>query len=134
MAPTTSSTTPREDFTRSGRRYDLLLDVAGSRSWPECRRVLARTRPWSLSAGPRPTRGPGLGHIAGVRLASLRASQKVVFFVARFTREDFLVLAELLEAGKVTPVIDRQYELAEVPAALNYLGEGHARAKVIITV
>ena len=54
--------------------------------------------------------------------------------MARFTREDFLVLAELVEAGKVTPVIDRQYELAEVPAALNYLGEGHARAKVIITV
>jgi NADPH:quinone reductase-like Zn-dependent oxidoreductase len=64
--------------------------------------------------------------VAGVRLASLRASQKVVFFVAKFNREDFLVLRELLEAGKATPVIDRQYELAELPAALRYLGEGHA--------
>jgi NADPH:quinone reductase-like Zn-dependent oxidoreductase len=72
--------------------------------------------------------------VAGVRLASLRASQKVVFFVGKFTRDDFLVLAELLEAGKVTPVVDRQYELAEVPAALSYLGGGHARAKVVITV
>jgi NADPH:quinone reductase-like Zn-dependent oxidoreductase len=72
--------------------------------------------------------------VAGVRLASLGASQKVVFFVAKFSREDFLVLQELLEAGKVTPVIDREYELAEVPAALNYLGEGHARAKVVLTV
>ena len=72
--------------------------------------------------------------MAGVRLASLRASQKVGFFVAKFTRTDFLVLGELLEAGKVTPVIDRQYELTEVPAALQYLGGGHARAKVVITV
>ena len=54
--------------------------------------------------------------------------------MAKFTREDFLVLQELLEAGKVTPVIDRHYELAEVSAALHYLGEGHARAKVVITV
>jgi NADPH:quinone reductase-like Zn-dependent oxidoreductase len=77
--------------------------------------------------------GP-LRHVAGVRLASLRASQKVVFFVANFNREDFLALRELLEAGTVTPVIDRQYELAELPAALRYLGGGHARAKVVVTV
>ena len=72
--------------------------------------------------------------MAGVRLASLRASQKVGLFVAKFTRADLLVLGELLEAGKVTPVIDRHYQLAEVSAALHYLGEGHARAKVVITV
>ena len=125
----------REDFTRSGRRYDLLLDVAGSRSWSDCKRVLGQGATLVLVGGPKtnPWTGP-LGHVAGVRLASLRASQKVVFFVARFTREDFLVLQELLEAGKVTPVIDRQYELSEAPAALSYLGEGHARAKVVITV
>ena len=54
--------------------------------------------------------------------------------MAKFTRADFLVLAELLEAGRVTPVIDRQYQLTEVPAALHYLGGGHARAKVVITI
>jgi NADPH:quinone reductase-like Zn-dependent oxidoreductase len=125
----------REDFTGSGRRYDLLLDVAGSRSWSDCKRVLGQDATLVLVGGPKtnPWTGP-LGHVAGVRLASLRASQKAVFFVARFTREDFQVLAELLEAGKVTPVIDRQYELAEVPAALSYLGEGHAPAKVVITI
>jgi NADPH:quinone reductase-like Zn-dependent oxidoreductase len=125
----------REDFTRSGRRYDLLLDVAGNRSWSDCKRVLGKDATLVLIGGPKtnPWVGP-LGHVASVRLASLRASQKVVFFVAKFNREDFLVLQELLETEKVTPVIDRRYELSEVPAALSYLGEGHARAKVIITV
>jgi NADPH:quinone reductase-like Zn-dependent oxidoreductase len=125
----------REDFTRSGRRYDLLLDVAGSRPWSDCRRVLGKDAALVLIGGPKtnPWVGP-LGHVAGVRLASLRASQKVVFFVAKFNREDFLVLSELLETGKVTPVIDRRYELRDLPAALSYLGEGHARAKVVITV
>jgi NADPH:quinone reductase-like Zn-dependent oxidoreductase len=125
----------REDFTRSGRRYDLLFDVAGSRSWSDCKRVLGQDATLVLVGGPKTSRWVGpLGHIASVRLASLRASQKVVFFVARFNREDFLVLQELLEAGKVTPAIDRRYELSELPAALTYLGEGHARAKVVIVV
>ena len=99
----------RDDFTLSGRRYDLLLDVAGSRSWSDCKRVLAQDATLVLVGGPKtnPWTGP-LGHVASVRLASLRASQKAVFFVAKFTREDFLLLQELLEAGKVTPVIDRQ--------------------------
>jgi NADPH:quinone reductase-like Zn-dependent oxidoreductase len=125
----------REDFTRSGRRYDLLLDVAGSRSWSDCKRVLGHDATLVLVGGPKtnPWIGP-LGHVAGVRLASLGASQKVVFFVAKFNREDFVVLQELLEAGKVTPIIDRTYPLSEVSAALSYLGEGHARAKVVITV
>jgi NADPH:quinone reductase-like Zn-dependent oxidoreductase len=125
----------REDFTRGGRRYDLLLDVAGSRSWSDCKRVLGKDATLVLIGGPKtnPWLGP-LTHVASVRLASLRASQKVVFFVANFNREDLLVLSELLETEKVTPVIDRRYELSEVPAALGYLGEGHARAKVVITV
>jgi NADPH:quinone reductase-like Zn-dependent oxidoreductase len=125
----------REDFTRGGRRYDLLLDVAGSRPWSDCKRVLARDATLVLVGGPKANRWLGpLGHVAGVRLASLGASQRAVFFVAKFNREDFLVLRELLEAGTLTPVIDRQYELSEVPAALDYLGQGHARAKVVITV
>jgi NADPH:quinone reductase-like Zn-dependent oxidoreductase len=125
----------RDDFTRSGRRYDLLLDVAGNWSWRDCRRVLGPEATLVLVGGPKtnPWLGP-LGHVVGVRLASLGASQKVVFYVASFKREDLLVLQQLLESRKVTPVIDRQYQLAEVPAALGYLGEGHARAKVVITV
>jgi NADPH:quinone reductase-like Zn-dependent oxidoreductase len=125
----------REDFTRSGQRYDLLLDVAGSRSWPKCRRVLKHKATLILVGGPKANRWIGpLGHVARVRLASLGASQKVVFFVAKFNREDFVVLQELLEAGKVTPVIDRRYALSELPEALRYLGKGHVRGKVVISV
>jgi NADPH:quinone reductase-like Zn-dependent oxidoreductase len=125
----------REDFTRSGQRYGLILDVAGSRSWRECRRVLDHKATLVLIGGPKDNRWTGpLGHIAGVRLASLGASQEVVFFVAKFNREDFVALQELLEAGKVTPVIDRRYALSELPEALRYLGQGHARGKVVITV
>jgi NADPH:quinone reductase-like Zn-dependent oxidoreductase len=125
----------REDFTRSGQRYDLLLDVAGSRPWRECRRVLNREAALILIGGPKanPWLGP-LGHLVGVRAASLRASQRVAFFIAKATRDDLDVLRELLESGKVTPVVDRQFALSELPEALQYLGTGHARAKVVITV
>lgn len=77
--------------------------------------------------------GP-LPHLAKTLLASKGRSQTVAFLVAKITKEDLVVLQELLETGKVKPVIDRRYELSEVPEALRYLGEGHARGKVIITV
>jgi NADPH:quinone reductase-like Zn-dependent oxidoreductase len=125
----------REDFTRDGRRYHLLFDVAGSRPWRECRRVLSDKATLVLVGGPKTNRWLGpLGHVAGVRVASLGASQKTVFFIAKFNRDDFLALHELLEAGAVTPVIDRRYPLSDLPEALRYLGEGHARGKVVISV
>ena len=125
----------REDFTRSAERYDLMLDVAGSRSWSECRRVLDPQATFVIVGGPKSNRliGP-LGHVVGVRLAAMRSSQKVVFFIAKFNKEDMVVLRELLETGNVTPVIDRRYELSEIADALRYMGEGHARGKVVITV
>ncbi|MGQ0600996.1 MAG: zinc-binding dehydrogenase, partial [Anaerolineales bacterium] len=121
--------------TRSGRRYDLLLDIAGSRSWSECKRVLNPKASFVIVGGPKTNRviGP-LSHVLKVRLASLGASQKVVFFIAQFNREDFAVLKELLESGKVTPVIDRTYPLSETAEAMRYLGTGHARGKVVITM
>jgi NADPH:quinone reductase-like Zn-dependent oxidoreductase len=112
----------REDFTRSDRRYDLLLDVAGSRSWSECRRVLTPQATLVMVGAPKGSRllGP-LGHIGKVRLASLRASQKVV-------------LQELLAAGTVTPVVERSYPLSEAADAFRSLGEGHAQGKLVITM
>ncbi len=125
----------REDFTRSDRRYDLMLDVAGSRSWSECRRVLNPQATLVIVGAPKGNRlfGP-LSHIVKVRLAALRSSQKVVFFIAKFNKPDMVVLGELLEAGKVTPVIDRRYKLSDIADAFRYMGEGHARGKVVITM
>jgi NADPH:quinone reductase-like Zn-dependent oxidoreductase len=77
--------------------------------------------------------GP-LGHIAKVRLASLRAGQRVVFFISKATTEDLTALADLLEAGTVTPVVERTYALSEAVHAFRHLGEGHARGKLVVVV
>jgi len=125
----------QEDFTRSGRRYDLLLDIAGSKSWSACRRVLAPDATLVIVGAHRRNRllGP-IGHIVRLRLASLRGSQKAVFFIAKTNRADMELLRGLLEAGQVKPVVDRRYELSETADAFRYLGEGHARGKVVVTV
>jgi NADPH:quinone reductase-like Zn-dependent oxidoreductase len=125
----------REDFTRGGRRHDLLLDIAGSRPWSACRRVLAPRANLVLVGAPKGSRllGP-LDHIAKVHLASLRAGQKVVFFISRSTPDDLETLRELLEAGTLTPVVERTYPLRDAAHAFRYLGQGHARGKLVVTV
>jgi len=124
-----------EDFTKRGERHDLMLDIAGSRSFLACRRVLTPEATVVLIGGRMTYRGLGpLPHVAGSILKSRFRSQTVKFFVAKINTEDLIVLSELLEAGKVTPIIDRKYQLSEAPEALSYLGEGHARGKVVITV
>lgn len=125
----------REDFTRTGQRYDLMLDVSGGRAWRECRRVLKPNATFVLIGGPKTNRliGP-LAHIIRIRLAALRASQKVIFFIANVNREDLMFMNELIEAGKVTPLIDRQYPLSELPQAMRHFAEGHPHGKIVITV
>jgi NADPH:quinone reductase-like Zn-dependent oxidoreductase len=125
----------QEDFTRTDRRYDLMLDVAGSRSWSACKRVLTPQATVVLVGGPTTNRllGP-LGHVVRLRLAGILGSRTVTFFIAKFNKPDMLALQELLEAGKVTPLIDRRYELSEIGDAFRYRGEGHARSKVVLTV
>jgi NADPH:quinone reductase-like Zn-dependent oxidoreductase len=119
----------QEDFTTGLHRYDLMIDIAGSRTFAECRRVLAPEATLVIVGAPKTNRllGP-LAHVVKTQLASIGKNQTVVFFVADINRDD------LLEAAKVTPVIDRTYELSEVPDAMRYLAEGHARGKVVITV
>jgi NADPH:quinone reductase-like Zn-dependent oxidoreductase len=125
----------REDFTRSDRRYDLLLDVVGGRSFTDCRRVLAQHAIVVVVGGPKGNRflGP-LSHVLAMRLASMRASQTVRFFLAKLDPSDLETLRGLLEGGTVNSVVDRAYSLAEAGEALRYLGEGHARGKVVLTV
>jgi NADPH:quinone reductase-like Zn-dependent oxidoreductase len=125
----------RQDFTRTGRRYDLLLDVAGSRPWSACRRVLEPGATLVLVGAPKGSRllGP-LGHILGVSLASLRTSQTVRFFISTARTADLAALGELLAAGTVTPVVERSYALRDAAEALRYLGQGHAKGKLVVTV
>ena len=126
----------QEDFTRNGRRYDLVLDIAGNRSWSELERVLSKRAAVVVVGGPKTNRFVGpLGQALKLRLASLGGSRKVAApFLAKMNKEDMAVLQNLLADGKVTPVIDRRYELSEVPEALSYLGEGHAQGKIVINV
>lgn len=125
----------RQDFTAGGQRYDLLLDVAGSKPWSACARVLEREAILVIVGAPKGSRllGP-LAHIARLRLASLRSSQRAMFLVAKLVKEDLLVLRGLLEAGTVKPVVDREFALTEVSDAFRYLGEGHARGKIVVTI
>ncbi len=123
-----------EDFTRRGERYDLIFDIAGSQSWYAIRRVLQPNATVVIAGGPRtPLIGP-LSHVIRMRFGSLGSNGEVKFFIAKFTREDFLVLKDLLEAGKVKPFVERTYPLARIADAMRYLGAGHAQGKIVITM
>ena len=125
----------REDFTRGERRYDLLLHVAGRRTWSEVARVLEPDATVVVVGGPMGNRAIGpLAQVARLRLGSVRDSRRTVFFIAKLNRPDLEFLRELLEAGKLTPVVDRQYELSQAADAFRYLGEGHCRSKVVVNV
>jgi NADPH:quinone reductase-like Zn-dependent oxidoreductase len=125
----------RDDVTTGAQRYDLILDCVGNRSLSEWRRVMTAkgtfdavgVRPGGRWVGPLP-------YLLKLLASSRFGSQKVVFFVARVTAEDLTILKELVEAKKVTPVIDRGYPLNEVADAVRRLKEGHPRGKVVITV
>jgi NADPH:quinone reductase-like Zn-dependent oxidoreductase len=125
----------QEDFAEGEQRYDLILDIGGNSSLARLRRALA-SRGTLVIVG-----GEGGGRWLGGLDRQLRATmlspfvgQKLGTFVSTPNREDLLVLKELIESGKVTPVLDRTYPLAEVPEAMRYLEGGHAKGKVLITV
>ena len=125
----------REDFTQSGRRYDFILDNVASHPLSHVKRALTPTGTLQPSGVPSGGRWIGpLGHAVKAMVVSLFVRQILRPFVSLPKNEDLVVLKELIEAGKVTPVIDRTYPLSETPEAVGYVGEGHARAKVVITV
>ena len=125
----------REDFAEGDKRYDLILDIGGNSTLSPLRRALAFRGTLVI------TGGEGGGRWLGGTDRQLRAlilsrfvDQKLGTFICKENHEDLLVLKELIESGKVTPVIDRTYPLAEAPEAIRYLEEGHAQGKVVITV
>jgi len=125
----------QEDFTKSARRYDVILDCVGNHSFSECRRVL---NPSGIYVGAGGTSdnwmiGP-LTRAIKAFILSWFVSQKQAMVLAKPSKEDLTIMHDLMEAGKVTPVIDRRYSLREVPEAIRYLEQGHARGKVVITL
>jgi len=124
-----------EDFTKGGQRYDLILDNVGNHSLLEYKRVLTPKGIFVIVGGPTNGQwiGPMVTPIKALVLSPF-VSQKFVPFLAELNQEDLTVMRDLMQAGKVTPVIDRRYRLSEVPAAIRYLEEGHARGKVVISL
>mgnify|MGYP003297526884 CR=1 FL=1 len=115
----------KEDFTRTGRRYDRILDTVGNRSVPDLKRVLA-------TGGKAAVTGfTSVGRLLGV---SLGGGKDIAQVQAHVTAKDLELLSQLIEAGKVRPQIDRRYRFADIPAAIAYLEQGHARAKVVVEV
>jgi NADPH:quinone reductase-like Zn-dependent oxidoreductase len=124
----------REDFTKGTQRYDLIFDSVGNHSLSACRRVLNPKGIYIVNGGPN---GRWMGPLTrGIRARVLSrfVSQNLVMFLTKRSQEDLALMHELMRAGKVTPVIDRSYTLSEVPEAIRYLEEGHARGKVVITL
>jgi len=119
----------REDFTQSGQRYDLILAANAYHSIFDYRRALSRDGIYVWAGGKVSPQVMLLGP-----LLSAMGRKKVCFFLAKLNKKDLVFLKDLLEAGKIVPVIDRRYPLSEVADALRYLEEGHARGKVVITV
>ncbi len=124
-----------EDFTRRGERYDVLLDIAGNRSWREYKRVLQPEGTLVFVGGPKTNRWIGpMGRALRKKVAATRGDRRVAMFLAKLNNEDLSFLAKLLEEGSVKPVIDRQYALGQAAEAFAYLGDGHARGKVVLSL
>jgi NADPH:quinone reductase-like Zn-dependent oxidoreductase len=128
----------KEDFTKTDQRYDLIFDLVGNHSFSERRRIL-NPKGICVMAG---VGGAGwhddfarrlLGELDAY-IRSRFVSQKFIAYIAQFNKKDMMVLADLIQSGKVRPVIDRTYKLDETADALRYLEQGHARGKVVITL
>jgi NADPH:quinone reductase-like Zn-dependent oxidoreductase len=125
----------KRNFTNGGQRYDLILQVAGSISPADCRRALIPKGTLVLISGDSDDRWIGpVDRILKARLLSLLVSQRMVNFTVAPNREDLHFLRQLIQTGHLRPKIDQTYPLAEIPDAIRYLEEGHARGKVVITV
>jgi len=127
----------KEDFTKTGQRYDVILDNVGNQPLLSFRRALIPKGKYVMIGGGGPNDqgliGPLFRPIKAMLLSPF-VSQEMGMFMADTNQKDLAVLADLMQSGKVKPVIDRTYKLSEVPAAIAYLEQGHARGKVVITV
>jgi NADPH:quinone reductase-like Zn-dependent oxidoreductase len=127
----------KDDFTKSGERYDVILDNVGIQPLSGFRRVLKPNGILVMIGGGGPNDGRWVGALARpikTMLMSPFVSQKMGMMLAEIRQEDLTTLADLMQSGKVKPVIDRTYPLDQIAEAMRYLEAGHARGKVILTV
>lgn len=126
------------DFTRSGESYDLILDAVGNLWFSACRRVLTPNGILVAAGGGVGPHGPRLGRLAGRLLTGLLqsrfAKQKLIVLMGKMDAEDLAVLAALVEAGTIAPVLDLRHGLGEVREAIRYVAGGHTRGKVVVTM
>jgi NADPH:quinone reductase-like Zn-dependent oxidoreductase len=126
-----------DDFTRTRQRYDLVLDIAGSHSAWACRRVLTRKGSHVVVGGPAGRWLQPAGHVFSVLALSPLVSQRMAMVDVvrcKANTQNLMTLTELIEDGRVTPVIDRRYSFADLPAAVRYQEDGHARGKVVVSI
>ncbi len=127
----------KEDFAKTGQQYDVILDNVPNHSLSDCRRVLTPKGKYVMIGGGGPNDGRWVGpfgRVIATMLLSPFVSQEMGMMMADVSQKDLTILGDLMQSGKVTPVIDRRYKLSEVPEAIRYLEEGHARGKVVITL
>jgi NADPH:quinone reductase-like Zn-dependent oxidoreductase len=127
----------KEDFAKSSTRYDAMLDNVPNHSLSECRRILTPNGKYVLIGGGGPNDGKWIGPFVRVIQAALLSKfidQKMGMMMAEVKKDDLATLAEMVESGKMKPVIDRTYKLSELAKAVDYVEEGHARGKVVITI
>ncbi len=124
----------RQDFAAGERRYDVLIDLVGNRSLADCRRAVAPRGTYVLVGVREIGRWFGLGRQLRLLAGAPFVRQRMRTLIVKHTRDDLIALRELVEAGKLAPVIDRRYELGEAADALRHQGEGHPRGKIVICV
>jgi NADPH:quinone reductase-like Zn-dependent oxidoreductase len=124
----------KEDFTKSAQRYDVMIDLVGNHSLLACTRVLIPKGTYVMIGGPKGQWISPMDKLVKAKLLSAFVSQDMSKMLAELNKQDLTILANLMQAGKVTPVIDRTYKLSEVPEAIRYVEQGHARGKVVINL
>jgi NADPH:quinone reductase-like Zn-dependent oxidoreductase len=127
----------KDDFTKDAQRYDLILDNVGTQPLSGFRRALKPQGICVMIGGGGPNEGRWIGALARpvkALLLSPFVSQKMSMMLAEIRQEDLTIMRDLMEAGKVTPIVDKTYPLSQVREAMKYLEAGHARGKVILTM
>ncbi len=124
----------RKEYTESKQSYNLIVDMVGNHSPLANTKVLNSEGTLVIVGGPKGNWLAPFTRSIQAMILSLFVGQELIMFVAQTTKNDLAFLSDLMQSGKVTPVIDRRYKLSEVPEAIRYSKKGHARGKIMIVI